>query len=183
MLLPGRLTLLLGPPGSGKSTFLKALSGRLPRTRTSVLKGRVTYNGETAESHRFSLPKVVALVPQEDCHAPIMTVQETVQFAFDCMNGPQPRLAKPVASPLRRGGLGIGHGSGSAGDLTKGLLPFQEQQHQHSSSAGVTAVATSAPRRPDKVDQTLRVLGLSRCAGTIVGNALLRGISGGKRSG
>lgn len=170
VLLPGRLTILLGPPGSGKSTLLKALSGRLPRTRTSVLKGRVTYNGDTAESHRFSLPKVVALVPQEDCHAPTLTVKETVQFAFDCMNGPQPKpaTAAGLGSPLRRGG------GGSATDLTKGLL-------SPTASASAPATVTPAPRRPDKVDQTLRVLGLSRCQGTIVGNALLRGISGGEK--
>lgn len=166
VLLPGRLTILLGPPGSGKSTLLKALSGRLPRTRTSVLKGRVTFNGDTAESHRFSLPKVVALVPQEDCHAPTLTVKETVQFAFDCMNGPQPK-------PATAAGLGSSlRGGGSASDLTKGLL---------SSPPTPAATVTPAPRRPDKVDQTLRVLGLSRCQGTIVGNALLRGISGGEK--
>ena len=32
VLKPGRLTLLLGPPASGKSTLLKALSGRLEHT-------------------------------------------------------------------------------------------------------------------------------------------------------
>lgn len=177
MLLPGRLTLLLGPPGAGKSTLLKALSGRLPRTRTSVLKGRVTYNGDTAESHRFSLPKVVALVPQEDCHAPTLAVKETVQFAFDCMNGPQPKPARVLAtsssssslSTLRRGG------GGSATDLTKGLLPPQ------ASPLSSPRATTDAPRRPNKVEQTLRVLGLSRCQDTIVGNALLRGISGGEK--
>ncbi len=40
VLKPGRLTLLLGPPGSGKTVFLQALSGRLktgPRVRVSCL--------------------------------------------------------------------------------------------------------------------------------------------------
>lgn len=32
-----------------------------------------------------------------------------------------------------------------------------------------------------QVEQTLRVLGLTRCRNTVVGNALLRGISGGEK--
>lgn len=36
VLKPGRLTLLLGPPASGKSTLLKALSGRLEHTSLKV---------------------------------------------------------------------------------------------------------------------------------------------------
>lgn len=66
--------------------LLQALSGRLRKSRSCHLRGRITYNGDAADSKRFSLPKVVALVPQEDCHAATLTVQETVQFAFDCMS-------------------------------------------------------------------------------------------------
>jgi hypothetical protein len=36
-LLPGTMTLLVAPPGHGKTSFLKALSGRLP---TNALTGR-----------------------------------------------------------------------------------------------------------------------------------------------
>lgn len=37
MLEPGRLTLLLGPPSGGKSTFLKALAGQLQCTVPHVI--------------------------------------------------------------------------------------------------------------------------------------------------
>jgi len=180
VLLPGRLTLLLGPPGSGKSSFLKALAGRVKRTRTSVLKGRVTYNGDTAESHRFSLPKVVAFVSQDDCHASTLTVQETVQFAYDCMNGPQAKIGLPsrLRNPLP-----------SHRELAKHLL--QEQEAASSSSASSTSICApsstlgseryGANKKNGKVEQTLRVLGLSRCQHTIVGNTLCRGISGGEK--
>ena len=36
VLKPGRITLLLGPPSSGKSTLLKALSGRLEHSGLKV---------------------------------------------------------------------------------------------------------------------------------------------------
>ena len=36
VLKPGRLALLLGPPSSGKSTLLKALSGRLDHSGLQV---------------------------------------------------------------------------------------------------------------------------------------------------
>ena len=41
----GRFTLLLGPPSSGKSTLLKALSNKLDH-RALRVKGEVLYNGK-----------------------------------------------------------------------------------------------------------------------------------------
>jgi ABC-type multidrug transport system fused ATPase/permease subunit len=43
--LQGRFTLLLGSPGSGKSSLLKALSSKLDGSL--VTSGKVTYNGHT----------------------------------------------------------------------------------------------------------------------------------------
>ena len=40
-----RLTLLLGPPGSGKSVLMKALSGQLRETAHLRATGEVTWNG------------------------------------------------------------------------------------------------------------------------------------------
>ena len=36
VLRPGRITLLLGPPGAGKSTMLNALAGRLQKSSLQV---------------------------------------------------------------------------------------------------------------------------------------------------
>uniref|UniRef100_A0A2N9FTW1 ABC transporter domain-containing protein n=1 Tax=Fagus sylvatica TaxID=28930 RepID=A0A2N9FTW1_FAGSY len=77
---PGRLTLLLGPPGSGMSTLLKALSGKLD----SELKisGKVTYNGH--EMHEFVPPRTSAYISQYDVHLPLLTVRETLTFSAKC---------------------------------------------------------------------------------------------------
>jgi hypothetical protein len=45
VILPGRLTLLLGPPGGGKSVLLQALSGRLRPHSGLRISGEVKYNG------------------------------------------------------------------------------------------------------------------------------------------
>ena len=41
---PGQLTLLLAPPGHGKTSLLKAISGNLPETD---IEGSITYSGKT----------------------------------------------------------------------------------------------------------------------------------------
>ncbi len=52
VLMPGRFTLLLGPPGSGKTTLLKTLAGQYAKLSSDDLqvKGKVLYNGETFDT-------------------------------------------------------------------------------------------------------------------------------------
>ncbi|KVH90323.1 AAA+ ATPase domain-containing protein [Cynara cardunculus var. scolymus] len=77
---PGRMTLLLGPPSSGKTTLLLALAGKLG----SDLKvsGRVTYNGH--EMHEFVPQRSSAYISQHDLHIGEMTVRETLAFSARC---------------------------------------------------------------------------------------------------
>lgn len=44
----GRMCLMLGPPGSGKTTLMKTLAAQLHKTYSSLrFTGSVTYNGKT----------------------------------------------------------------------------------------------------------------------------------------
>eukprot|EP00955_Chlamydomonas_euryale_P093416 364785-Chlamydomonas_euryale.AAC.1 len=88
--LPGRLTLLLGPPSSGKTSFMKYLCGRL----TAVgLKGSgdVRYNGHTFDE--FNVIRTSANCGQIDVHIPNCTVLETLDFAHRCTQGSTADLA------------------------------------------------------------------------------------------
>ncbi|KAF0693770.1 Aste57867_15269 [Aphanomyces stellatus] len=133
---PGSMTLLLANPGAGKSTFLKALAGKLRtrRNRTTVVDGDITYSGLTASD--IDLSKLVSIVDQRDNHCATLTVRETFKFADLCLNG-KPRKRDP--------------------------------------SDKLADVANL------RTELMLHVLGLSNCADTVVGDALLRGVSGGER--
>mmetsp|Transcript_6808 Transcript_6808/g.11284 ORF Transcript_6808/g.11284 Transcript_6808/m.11284 type:complete len:1439 (+) Transcript_6808:110-4426(+) len=84
----GKLTLVMGPPGCGKTTFLRAISGQL-NTTGCELEGSVTYNGDAAESNtdKFIVQKIVNFVSEVEVHTALMTVYETFVFAFKATTG------------------------------------------------------------------------------------------------
>ncbi|TMW64393.1 hypothetical protein Poli38472_013015 [Pythium oligandrum] len=98
----GRLTLVLGPPGSGKSALLKILGGRFPSSRSVQVSGEVSYNNLSRESIRDRLPRYVSYVDEQDAHYARMTVQETLQFAYACCAGKE--LPEYVSKPLAAAG-------------------------------------------------------------------------------
>lgn len=77
---PSRLTLLLGPPSSGKTTLLLALAGRLGTGLQ--MSGSTTYNGHGL--NEFVPQRTSAYVSQQDWHAAEMTVRETLEFGGRC---------------------------------------------------------------------------------------------------
>ncbi|OWZ08177.1 ABC transporter, partial [Phytophthora megakarya] len=87
---PGTITLVLGQPGSGKSSLMKLLSGRFPAQKNVTVEGEVTYNGMTADSLNKRLPQFVSYVNQRDKHYPSLTVKETLEFAHACCGGGLP---------------------------------------------------------------------------------------------
>ncbi|KAI5435510.1 Vacuolar cation/proton exchanger 3 [Lathyrus oleraceus] len=76
----GLYQLLLGPPSSGKTTLLLALSGKLdPNLKVS---GKVTYNGHGMDE--FVPQRTAAYISQHDVHIGEMTVRETLAFSARC---------------------------------------------------------------------------------------------------
>ncbi|KAF8113532.1 hypothetical protein N665_0049s0047 [Sinapis alba] len=154
---PGRMTLLLGPPGSGKSTLLLALAGKLDRSLKKT--GNITYNGENLDE--FHVKRTSAYISQTDNHIAELTVRETLDFAARCQ----------------------GASEGFAGYM-KDLTRLEKERGVRPSSeidAFMKAASVSGSKHSVSTDYVLRVLGLDVCSDTMVGNDMMRGVSGGQR--
>ncbi|TYI81111.1 hypothetical protein E1A91_D05G132800v1 [Gossypium mustelinum] len=156
MIKPGRMTLLLGPPSSGKTTLLLALAGKLdPALQFS---GSVTYNGHTM--NEFVPQRTAAYISQYDLHIGEMTVRETLAFSARCQ------------------------GVGTRYDMLSELSRREKQANikpDPDIDVFMKAVATEGQEANVITDYIMKILGLDMCADTLVGNEMLRGISGGQK--
>jgi ABC-type lipoprotein export system ATPase subunit len=101
---PGQLTLVLAPPGHGRSVLLKSLSGRTIRDG-DAFQGEVRWNGLTASESDAAgqqIGKLCAFVEQGDVHFPMLTVRETLQFALDNSNASSALLGCPIFHAKQR---------------------------------------------------------------------------------
>ncbi|KAE7997399.1 hypothetical protein FH972_002039 [Carpinus fangiana] len=153
---PSRMTLLLGPPSSGKTTLLLALAGELD----SDLKfsGNVSYNGH--DMQEFVPQRTAAYVSQHDLHIAEMTVRETLAFSARCQ-GVGPRY-EMLAELARR-------------EKEANIKPDPDID------IFMKAIATEGQEASVVTDYIIKILGLDVCADTLVGSQILRGISGGQR--
>ncbi|KDP36996.1 hypothetical protein JCGZ_06052 [Jatropha curcas] len=153
---PSRMTLLLGPPSSGKTTLLLALAGKLdPNLKFS---GSVTYNGHGM--NEFIPQRTAAYISQHDLHIGEMTVRETLAFSARCQGvGTQQEM---LAELSRR-------------EKAANIKPDPDIDF-FMKAAAIEGQETSVV-----TDYILKILGLEICADTLVGAEMLRGISGGQR--
>ncbi|KAM1795532.1 hypothetical protein ACFX11_035867 [Malus domestica] len=153
---PCRMALLLGPPSSGKTTLLLALAGQLDQDLE--FSGRVTYNGHGM--HEFVPQRTAAYISQRDVHTGELTVGETLNFSARCQ--------------------GVGDRYEILVELSR-----REKEENIKPDADIDIymkAATSESQRAQVVtDYILKILGLDVCADTMVGDDLIRGISGGQK--
>ncbi|KAH9331544.1 hypothetical protein KI387_003652, partial [Taxus chinensis] len=150
------MTLLLGPPGCGKTTLLLALAGRLDQELK--MTGDISFNG--FKLSEFISQKTATYISQLDLHIADITVRETLDFAARCQ------------------GVGTKH------EL---LLELRKREKQ----AGILpeadidtymkATAIKGLKESLQTDYIIKVLGLDICSEIIIGNAMIRGISGGQK--
>ncbi|GLJ45897.1 hypothetical protein SUGI_0966190 [Cryptomeria japonica] len=153
---PGRMTLLLGPPSSGKTTLLLGLAGKLDTTLQ--VTGQVTYNGHSMKE--FVAQRTCAYISQQDVHMGELSVRQTLDFASRCQ------------------------GTGSRYDILS-ELSRREKEHgvkpDPDIDAFMKASAITGQKSNIMTDYVLKILGLDICADTIVGDKMRRGISGGQK--
>ncbi|OAY26651.1 ABC transporter G family member 32 [Manihot esculenta] len=153
---PSRLTLLLGPPSSGKTTMLLALAGRLGCNLQ--MSGKITYNGYGL--NEFVAPRTSAYVSQQDWHVAEMTVRETLELAGRCQ--------------------GVGFKYDMLVELARrekiaGIKPDEDLD------IFIKSLALGGQETGLVVEYIMKILGLDTCADTLVGDEMLKGISGGQK--
>ncbi|CAH9131526.1 unnamed protein product [Cuscuta epithymum] len=153
---PCRMTLLLGPPGSGKTTLLLALAGKLDKDLK--VGGSVTYNGHGL--NEFVPQRTAAYISQHDLHIGEMTVRETLEFSARCQ-GVGSRY-EMLAELSRR-------------EKAANIKPDPDID------VYMKAAATEGQEANVVTDYILKILGLEVCADTMVGDQMIRGISGGQK--
>lgn len=153
---PSRLTLLLGPPSSGKTTLLLALAGRL--NKDLQVSGEITYNGHGL--HEFVPQRTAAYVSQQDRHVAEMTVRETLEFAGCCQ--------------------GVGFKYDMLLELSRrekmaGIKPDEDLD------IFMKSLALGGQETNLVGEYVMKILGLDTCADTLAGDEMLKGISGGQK--
>ncbi|KAK7207674.1 ABC-2 type transporter-domain-containing protein [Myxozyma melibiosi] len=75
----GEMLLVLGRPGSGCSTFLRAVAGEIDSFKG--VTGEISYDGIDQATMKERYKGDVVFSPEQDIHFPILTVDETLSFA------------------------------------------------------------------------------------------------------
>jgi ABC-type multidrug transport system ATPase subunit len=134
------MTLILAPPGHGKSSLLRLLADRLKPDKnddnhggrgagSAVKDVGVRYNGLTkaqATAEGCSVRRLCHIVDQIDQHLPLLTVRETLDFAHECTS--KVRDPARVDSVIRMLGLDECQNTIIGDALTRGVSGGQKRR-------------------------------------------------------
>jgi ABC-type multidrug transport system ATPase subunit len=170
---PGQNYLVLGPPGSGKSTLLKAIAGLLPLQDPFDMQGEITYNGKTIHDcakEKIFIENAFGYIDQLDNHAPLLTVRETLEFAYQCKTGNRKKSSSVLKHRLQN----------------QTPIDVDDEMESATSSGRIQQIDLDLSRKAKEDRLTLNVilavLGLTEVQDTFVGNSTtIRGVSGGQK--
>jgi ABC-type uncharacterized transport system YnjBCD ATPase subunit len=102
----GEMLLVLGKPGAGCSTFLKAISNN--RESYAEVTGDVSYGGIPADKQKKMYRGEVNYNPEDDVHFPSLTVWQTLTFALSNKTPKRARKDIPIIANALIRMFGIG---------------------------------------------------------------------------
>lgn len=77
---PGEVLCVMGPTGSGKTTFLDLLCGRIS---SGTVEGRIEVNGVPRKNLGDAFFRMSAFIPQFEAILPTLTVQEVLRYSCE----------------------------------------------------------------------------------------------------
>ncbi|CEJ59479.1 Putative ABC drug exporter AtrF [Penicillium brasilianum] len=103
----GEMMLVLGRPGAGCTTFLKAIAN--DRSAFAAVEGEVSYGGLSAEDQHKYFRGEVNYNPEDDQHFPSLTVWQTLKFSLATKTRKHDRDSIPVIIDALLKMFGISH--------------------------------------------------------------------------
>lgn len=136
----GRVLLVCGGTGCGKSTLTRLVNGLIPHFYDGEISGKVTVNGlDIAEAQLYDTAKLVGSVFQNP-RSQFFNVDATSELAFSCENMGMPE--SEVRSRVERAVKNLISGRCWTGAFSKGKSP---QSHGSVGAFHFTRLISAAP--------------------------------------
>ncbi|EFJ30268.1 ATP-binding cassette transporter [Selaginella moellendorffii] len=89
--MPGSMTLVIGPAGSGKTALLKVLAGHFHPSKLVKFEGQVLYNDSVLTPDLETKRPIAYATGLHNVHLPVLTIRETLEFAEKCTRRLRPQ--------------------------------------------------------------------------------------------